>query len=129
MVTAVVVPGLTLLPIAVVAALMLFADRLQRRREAAVACQIALSDAIGGELGAIVAPTVRAPLWGPWRVAIAVPLARPATVGRILSIAHRVLASPDWPRVRRFELVLTPQEEPSRPLLNAVLVGRRTRAA
>lgn len=97
------------LPILVVVALLEVAGWRDRVRVAAVARQIALTDAIAEELGALVAPVVRKRLWGPWRIEIAVPWARAAIVGRVVAIAHRVFS-----RERgRYELVVAPQEEPA----------------
>src|SRR5215471_3967578 len=83
---------MTLTPMIAVVALLELVTWVERRRASAIARQITLTDAIAGELGAVVAPVVTKPLWGPWQIRIAVPLARPATVGTIIAIAHRVLA-------------------------------------
>jgi len=66
---------------------------LRRRRGESARRQIALTDALDAELGPIVAPVVTRPLRGPWRIEIAAPLARPATVGRILAVTRRALGS------------------------------------
>lgn len=87
---------------------------LRNRREETIMRQIALTDAIDGALGAIVAPVVRKPLWGPWRIRIAVPFARPATVGRILAVAHEVLSVADRMNPGRYEIVLTPKQDSTR---------------
>jgi hypothetical protein len=110
---------LTLLaPLAVVALLLVLTDWRERRRHAAVARQIVLTDAIANELGSIVAPLVEPALWGPWSVRIAVPLSRPLLVGRIVAIASRVLARVPG----QHAIVLTAQEEPVRPAGRLVLV-------
>jgi len=96
---------MALSPILIVVALLVWAEWRDRRREATVARQIRLTDAIAAELGAIVAPVVKRPLWGPWQIELAMPLGRPAMVGRVLAIAHRVLPG-------RYEIVVTPQAEP-----------------
>jgi hypothetical protein len=106
----------TLSPIVAVVALLELATWWERRRRVAVARQITLTDAIAGELGAVVAPVVTKPLWGPWQIRIAVPLACPATVGTIIAIAHRVLAFAERMSPGDYAIVLTPQEETaSRP--------------
>ncbi|HYL80661.1 MAG TPA: hypothetical protein VEU07_07610, partial [Candidatus Acidoferrum sp.] len=51
----------------------LLADWLRTRSEEAIRRQIALTDAIDSQLGPIVSPVVKNPLWGPWQVQIAVP--------------------------------------------------------
>lgn len=103
-----------LLPIVSVAALLELAGWWTRRRQVIIARQIALTDAIWSELGAVVSPVVKKPLLGPWRIQIAVPVTRPTTVGTILSIAHRVLAFADRMSSGRYQLVLTPQPEAAR---------------
>jgi hypothetical protein len=67
-----------------------------------------------------VAPVVRKPLWGPWEILIAVPFARPATVGTIISVAHRVLSHADRLAHGDYRIVLTPQDEPRRARVRAV---------
>jgi hypothetical protein len=66
---------------------------LRRRRGESARRQIVLTDALDAELGPIVAPVVTRPLRGPWRIEIAVPLARPLTVGRILAVTRTALGS------------------------------------
>jgi len=66
---------------------------LRRRRSESARRQILLTDALDAELGPIVAPVVTRPFWGPWRIEIAAPLARPITVGRILAVTRRALGS------------------------------------
>ena len=87
---------------------------LRSRRQEAIQRQIALTDAIDGRLGPIVSPVVTRPLWGPWQVRIAMPLARPVPVGRILAIAHEVFSGVDQVDPGRYQIVLTPKEEPAR---------------
>jgi hypothetical protein len=112
--TAIAVLGLSLIPVLAVMLLMELSAWLQRRREAAIARQVALTDAIASELGAVVAPVVKRPLWGPWRIEIAVPFSRPATTATVLSIAHRVLSFAGRHAAARYRIVLTPQEEAAR---------------
>jgi len=92
---------------------MVLMDWLRKRREETIRCQIALTDAIDGQFGAIVSPVVnvRRPLWGPWQIKIAAPFTRMAAVGRILVLAHEVLAVADRITPDRYEIVLTPMEE------------------
>ena len=110
------------LPVLVVVVLLALAAWRDRVREAVVARQIRLTDAIAAELGAIVAPVVRKRLWGSWQIEMAVPLARPTTVGAVLAIAHRALPG-------RYEIVLTPQEPATRQTAKPVVAGPRLRAA
>jgi hypothetical protein len=94
------------LPLAVVALLLTIATRRERRIAEAAARQIAVTDAIHRELGAVVAPTVEPRSFGPWRVTIPVPFERPDMVASVLGITHRTVA-----RHRPMEIVLTAQEE------------------
>jgi len=111
------------LPILVVVLLLELAAWRGRVRAAAIERQITLTDAIAGELGPVVAPVVRKGLWGPWRIEVAVPWARAATVGRVVAIAHEVFS-----RGRgRYELVVTPQEE--RSVARGPIAAPRLRAA
>ena len=83
---------------------------LRSRRQETIQRQIALTDAIDARLGPIVSPVVTKPLWGPWRVRIAMPFTRPAPVGRILAIAHGVLSGIDRVNPSHYRIVLTPKE-------------------
>lgn len=98
----------------------------RRRREAVVARQIHLTDALADELGAIVAPVVTKPLRGPWRAAIQVPIRQPGVVSRIVAIADDTLARDG---AGPYELVLTPGPAPMRGLPTATRRPRRRRAA
>jgi hypothetical protein len=88
-----------------VLALLALGAWVARRRDATVRRQIRLTEAISEELGAIVAPVVTRPLGGPWRAAIRVDVGQPATVSRIVAIAHDALTEAG---AGPYELVLTP---------------------
>jgi hypothetical protein len=125
MVSGVAVMVLMGLPILIVLGLLELSAWRERVRVAAIEWQIALTDAIAEELGAVVAPVVRRGLWGPWRVEIPVPWARVTIVGRVLTTAHRVFS-----RTRRpYELVITPQDEPTPARVSAGARRLETRAA
>lgn len=94
------------LPLVLVLALLAIATRREQRIAEAAARQIAVTDAIHRELGAVVAPTVEPRSWGPWRLTIPVPFERPELIASVLGITHRAVA-----RHRPMEIVLTPQEE------------------
>ena len=113
-------------PILLVLGLLGLAAWRDRRREAMVARQIRLTDAITDEIGPLVAPLVTKPLGRPWRVEVQVPVGRPALVSRIVTIAHDVLTRAG---AGRYELVLTPNEEPVRSLGAAPRTVRRLQAA
>ncbi len=90
---------------------MILMGWLQNRRQEAIRRQIALTEAIDSQLGAIVAPVVKKPLWGPWQIQIAVPFAQPVTVGRILAVTHEVLSVADRMNPGRYQIVLTPKPD------------------
>ena len=78
-----------------------------------MAQQIAVTDAIHRELGAVVAPSMAKRPWGSPRLVIAVPLERPNVVAAVLTIAHRVLRGWDGGSATRIQIVMIPQvEEP-----------------
>ncbi len=81
---------LVLLGFVLVGGPMLLVDWSRKRRQRAIERQISLTDALDGQLGAIVAPVVKKPVFGTWEIQIAVPLHRSATVARILSVVDEV---------------------------------------
>jgi hypothetical protein len=103
--------AVTLIPFFAIAGLLVIAERRQRRCESVLARQVALTEAIHRELGAVAAPTVRKSAWGPWRVVIPVRLDDPRFTGRLLNVAHRALAG----TATRFQFVLIPQLTTRRP--------------
>jgi hypothetical protein len=113
-------------PIIVILGLLALAGWRDRRREAIIARQIRLTDAIADQLGAIVAPVVTKPLGRPWRVDIHVPVGRPATVSRIVGIAHDTLTRTG---AGRYELVLTPDVTPASVLRSVSRTAGRLQAA
>jgi hypothetical protein len=74
-------------------ALIAVVGRVQRARGEVVQRQIAVTDAIHRELGAVVAPVVRRRGRHTWTVAVAAPLDRSVAVGRMLALAYEALAS------------------------------------
>ena len=93
---------------------MVVLDWFRIRRQEAILRQIALTEAIDGELGTVVSPVVKKPLWGPWQIQIAVPFSRPAAVGRILALANEVFSAADGSDTGRYRIVLTAKQEPNR---------------
>jgi hypothetical protein len=126
MITSLAVLVLTLSPLIAVVVLLELAAWRERRIEAAIARQIALTDAIGAELGSVVAPIVARPVGRPWQVRIAVPFSRPALVTRVLAITQRVL---DRMCASGYEVVLTPQEEPARIVGRLAVIAPRMKVA
>jgi hypothetical protein len=126
MMTTLAVLGLMASPLIAVVALLELAGWRERRIEAAIARQIALTDAIGAELGSVVAPVVAWPVGRPWQVRMAVPFTRPALVTRVLGITQRVL---DRTCASGYEIVLTPQLEPTRTVGHLAVVSSPVKAA
>lgn len=96
-------------PVLALVALLRLVDSVARARREVIARQVAVTDAIHGELGAIVAPTVTRRRWGAWQARIPVPFERPAAVERVVAIAHATLARLDPARADRLRIVLVPQ--------------------
>ena len=84
---------------------------VRNRREETIKRQIALTDAIHENLGAIVSPEVQKPLWGPWQIRIAVPFTQPAVVGRILTVVDGMLSASSQMQPGRYQIILTSMEE------------------
>jgi hypothetical protein len=97
-------------PFAALVALLSASARWQRARETAVARQIAVTDALHRELGALVSPVVTKPPLGPWQVSIPVPFRQPELLGRVVAIAHETLAR--MGAAEHVEIVLTARPEP-----------------
>lgn len=98
------------LPFAAVVGLLCLARLIGNRREAGVARQIMLTDAIHRELGAVAAPEVTRSWTRGWIVSVRLPLHHADMVGAITRITHdlfRRLEREDLPRLR---LVLIPRE-------------------
>jgi hypothetical protein len=95
-----------LLGFALVGGPMLLVDWCRRRRQTAIERQIALTDALDGQLGPIVAPVVKKPLFGPWEIQIAVPFLRAASVARILSVVDAVFARAEGSSPRSYRIFL-----------------------
>ena len=108
--------AIALTPFLVVFALLRLADSVSARREASHACQIALTDAIHRELGAVAAPVVSRRPGGGWVVSMAVPLDRPGTTAAIVRITERLFA-PDGRCVDPLRILLTPAA--ARPVAGA----------
>ena len=101
------------LPMAGLAMLLLVVGRRERAREALIARQVAVTDAIHGELGAVVAPVITRGAGRGWRVAIAVPFESPAIVGRVVAIAHAAMLRDG---ASDLEIVLTAHMPHPRPI-------------
>jgi hypothetical protein len=98
-----------LTPPVLLSTLLLVSGRLQRARADTAARQVAVTDAIHRELGAVVAPVMRRRGWRAWELRMALPLERPNLVGPVLAAAHRSLAGFDRPGPDRVRIVLVPR--------------------
>ncbi len=97
---------------------MFLAEWLRKRRQEEVARQIALTDAIDGQLGAVVAPVVTKSFFGPWEIRIAVPLDQSSKVARILAIVDEMFPNDARAGSGPYRLFLTarsgaPRERPT----------------
>lgn len=97
------------LPATVVTVLLAIAAWRERARTAALAVQHRVTDAVHRDFGALVAPTVRRGLRGPWTVSMAAPLGRPDVLGGVLATVERAVAQEARGR-GGLRIVLTPQE-------------------
>lgn len=116
--------AIALTPFLVVIALLRLADFVSARRQASHARQIALTDAIHRELGAVAAPVVSRGPGGGWLVSMAVPLDRPGTTAAIVRITERMFA-PDGRCVDPLRILLTPAAGRPVPGASAGSSGRR----
>jgi hypothetical protein len=94
-----------------IGSLLWLGRRIEERRSAGIARQIALTDAIHFELGAVAAPEVRKAWRGAWTISMTVPLEREDTVGAIVRIAHDLFSTLDRVDGRRIRIVLAPQDQ------------------
>jgi len=99
--------AIALTPFLVVIALLRLAKSVSVRRDARNARQIALTDAIHRELGAVAAPMVSRRPGGGWLVSMAVPLDRPRTTAAIVRITERMFAR-DGGGADPLRILLTP---------------------
>jgi hypothetical protein len=124
---------IALLPFLAVWALLDLSRRIQRRREERVARQIALTDAIHRELGAVAAPEVTRSLTGTWTVSMRLPLHREGTVGVITRLTQDLFRRLDRQDPPRLRLVLIPQAarpwQQGRVVDSTRAAGRLSRAA
>lgn len=104
--------GITMIgtPFVAVGVLLALVNRRHLRRQAEVARQIALTDAIHARLGAVVAPEVRRRRGGRWEVAIAAPLESPPVVADVLAIVEQAFAHPG---AVPYEIILRKQRTPA----------------
>jgi len=99
-------------PIALLVGMLRLVDWVQRRRYAAIARQIHLTETLHAQLGAALAPVVIKPLGRPWQVRVAAPLEAPEIVNTLLATVGDEFASRDPQRPEAFQIVLSPRETP-----------------
>ena len=116
-----------LFPATLLTVVLLLSTWRARTRLLAVARQIAVTDAIHRELGAVVSPVVRHRLWGRWQVIIPVPFDDLDTVTRVVRTAYGAFDAPERKKPGRFEIVLSPQERPVPRRERTVVAARRPR--
>ena len=102
---------LVLLMLGLLAGLLVVAGRVQHARAQRVARQIAVTDAIHRELGAVVAPVVTRHGRHRWTVAVTAPFDRPLALGRMLAIAYDVMAADQSSAAPQVSFVLRPRAE------------------
>jgi hypothetical protein len=95
---------------------MVLADWVRMRRRAVIARQITLTDALDAQFGALVAPVVTKPLFGPWEVRIAVPLLGSSVLARIIAVTDQVFAGAPGTPALPYRLVLQVTPTPWRPV-------------
>ena len=115
--------AIALTPFLVVLALLRLAESVSVRRDARYARQIALTNAIHRELGAVAAPMVTR-RGGGWLVSMAVPLDRPGTTAAIVRITERMFA-PAGGGADPLRILLTPAATRSVAGTSAGSSGRR----
>ena len=93
---------------------MVVADWARKHRDAVTARQIALTDALDGRFGAVVAPVVTKSLFGPWEVRIAMPFLRSTVLARMLSVIDDVFVEGDAVPSSAYRIILTVAEDPRR---------------
>jgi len=124
---------IVVVPFLAVWGLLVLSGRVAESREARVARQIALTDAIHRELGAVAAPEVLRSWSRGWIVSVRVPLQQEALVGAIGRITHDLFRRLDRPEIPQVHLVLIPPEPPwlrrSAAAGSTRATGRLSRAA
>jgi hypothetical protein len=101
---------------------IVLADWSRKRSQGVADRQMALTEALDGQLGPIVAPVVTKPLFGPWEVQIAVPFQRPAMLARIVSVVDDVFFRFEGRSGRSYRMLLS-----AKPDCLAEASHRRTR--
>ena len=102
------------LPVAAFLAVAALVDRRQARRHAAVARQIAVTDAVHLRLGAVAAPVVRRRRSG-WEIEVAVPFEQPAVVAGVLTSVDEIFGRAPYAVVLQRQAAPAPASRTRRP--------------
>jgi hypothetical protein len=116
--------AMALVPFLAIAGLLALSEHLRRREEVRVNRQIAVTDALHRELGAVAAPEVRRDWLGGWTVSVAVPFDQEDTVAAVARIVHDFFATFHPRDVRRLRVLLIPRERTPRRHLRPSSVSR-----
>jgi hypothetical protein len=100
-------------PLLVVAGLLRVSDWMARCRVERLTRQIALTDAIHRELGAVAAPTLAGRPGRDLVVHLTLPFDRPAMIATILDITDRVVGARDGRERSKYRIVLRPEPAPA----------------
>jgi hypothetical protein len=99
-------------PVLALFGFLVIVERVQRRRLRVVARQVAVTDAIHREFGAVVAPVVRKRPWGPWTVVMTLPREGWPLAGSLAAIAHDVVSADDGRKAAgQIQVVFIPRQE------------------
>jgi hypothetical protein len=99
-------------PVVILVALFRAIGGSQRRRHAAIARQIHLTDALHARIGAALAPVVVKPLGRPWQVLVTAPFESTEVVSTLLETVGEEFAARDPQHPEAFQVVLSPREKP-----------------
>ena len=86
---------------------MILVDYARKRRHAAAERQIALTDALDGRLGAVVAPVVTKRRLGPWEIRLAVPRNGSAATAEMLSVVDDLFSDVAGKDASTYRIVLS----------------------
>ncbi len=118
------VTGFLLLVFTIIGGPMILVDRTRNRQAAVIARQIALTDALDGRLGVIVAPTVTKSVFGSWEVRIAMPFLRSTVLARMLAVIDDVFADGEAVSPSAYRIILTVAQDARRAESVRGLSGR-----
>ncbi len=96
-----------LLALTIIGGPMILVDWARKRQAGVVARQIALTDALDGRFGVIVAPMVTKSVFGPWEVRITVPFLRSTVLARMLAVVDDMFADGAAVPANPYRIILT----------------------